>query len=625
MKKLITLFYSFFILAVVSVAQTHYVIAFDCTKSMDHPDAFEDGDYSDSARDVDKVWEPAKGAVRDIYENAENNDRLTIILFQDKILEVCDGQKSSLSWTEINNRMEKAIGEHGNTCILSAWERAEQYLANSSAPKTMFYLITDGEEEHDTKSKIDGTAKRHTEELCQKIKQFCSTHSNTDGFYTNLVRSLHNRESNPINKALEQSECFKIIIAGKFDSEIVVDMDEEKKNHSQCISIIFHPEDRDRVPAEIKNLELTSEDGYFSVTPTKGDVVNNRFEVKIEKKNAIPDNLLENNCYSFPVNIKSSRAEKEILHDQTILVRVNYKKSSVVYLPTNDFAGKSTYQKPFALVKDIFPKLSAEKGPTVIRFDLDSILRVDYGMSELFNSEAVRRGSEFQLRLASKNSKPIPPITMLYNGEECENHTATLKSSEANHVIEFVFDKTAKSRKYNYLQFEVVGGSIRNLDRINTGTSCQYKNDVSLTFDVRSNPWYVAFVWILVIVGLVLLVWVIIAHLPFRKMHGCLMPSGKETIYVEGKVKCVLTSRVQKQGILSKLFYGPIVFSAPDPFWSSELTIIRGTGFDKLSIMPSEHYRINGETRNRPYSITKISEFKIENIETKEILTINYL
>ena len=214
---------------------------------------------------------------------------------------------------------------------------------------------------------------------------------------------------------------------------------------------------------------------------------------------------------------------------------------------------------------------------------------------------------------------------MFYNGEKCEKQIATIKSSDAKHIIELVFDKTAKSKKYNNLQFEVVNGSSRNLDRINTNTKCQYTNDVNLTFEVKSNPWYIAVIWILVIIILVMLACFIIAHLPFRKMHGCISPSGMESIYVEGKVKCILTSKMQKQSMLSRLFGGPNVYSEPDPFWSNDLTVKRGAGFNKISFMPSDYYKINGEIRTEPYTITNGSEFTIENINTKEILTLNYL
>lgn len=605
-------------------AQTHYVIAFDCTKSMDHPNAFFDGDYSDKARDVSRVWEPAKKSVKDVFDKAIDDDEFTIILFQDHVLDVINQKKEYLSWGTINDKMEAAITHGGNTCILSAWECAEKYFDKSS--NTLFYLITDGVEDHlGDKPNDDDEAKQHTELLCGKIKDFCSTHTNTFGFYTNLVRVLHDSNINAkaINTALDSSECFRIKIAGTFESLVVVDMDEEKKNYVQSIPVIFHPKDRDRIPVTINDLEIKSSDKYFTVS-TNGKMSANRFEVEVKLNDSIPNDLVDGQYYSFPMVVSSSSSAKYMVDSQEIIVRVNFKRSSVVFLPTNECVGKSTYQKPFKLLEKVFPKIAAEKSPTIIRFDLDTLLCAERGNFGLFNEEAVRIGAQLKIALNRKNQKPIPPLTMSYNGTPCENMTATIKSLDKTHVIEIVFDKEAKSGIY-YLQFDVVGGSPINLDRINADVSCNYSNDLTLTFEVKPNPWYVAALWILVLVVIILLLWIVIANWPTRKMVGQLMPYGQAPLILQGKVKGVFSSKDQKQRILSRLFNGPYVFSEPDGFWTSELVVKRGRKYDMIYILPSDDYEINGNVINYPFTVYRNDSFDIKNKRFGQTLTINYI
>lgn len=601
------------------MAQTHYVIAFDCTRSMNHPD----GDYSDDGLDPQRVWEPAKEAVRDIFNASGNQDRFTIILFQDKVLDVCDGEKSSLTWSSINNRMENVIRSYGyNTCILTAWERAEQYLASSTCANTVFYLITDGVEEHDTKSKVDVVANKHTDELIQKILQFCSTHRNTQGFYTNLVRSLRDPENNVINKALDQSDCFHILVSGHFDSPIIIDMDETKQNYNQDVVLIFHPEDRDRVPVTVENIELVSSDDYFDLKLTDGCICDNKLNFSISLKGEIPQNIKDKGNYSFPITITSSQYAKCVIHEQHLIVTVNLKLSRAAYLPTCELFGESVYQKPFKLIEKIFPDIAAERAPTVIRFNLDSVVRAE-GKPGLFNDEAIRQGAELKMKLCSRTSKPVPPVTIKYNGNVCNDYI-TIRSTDQESVIEIIFDKNAKAKKYSNLCFQVERGDINNLDRINLSIDCEYSDDVTLVYSVKSNPWYVAAIWIVVLIVIVLFIWIIIANFPTRKMHGQLMPNGQFNVRLEGNVKSVMTSTSQRQNLISRLFKGPISYSRPDVFWTSDLIIKKGNRNNVISILPSSVYEIDGMLRATPYTVSKGGSFLVRNINTNKTTTINY-
>lgn len=582
---------------------------------MDHPSAFEDGDYSAGARDISRVWAPAKNSVRDIFNSANQSDRFTIILFQDRVLDVCDGIKSEIAWTTIDSRMERAIQNGGNTCILSAWDRAEHYFSNST--DTVFYLITDGVEDHGSDT---GWANSDTEELCRRIRSFCATHNNTQGFYTNLVRSLHDQKNNPINRALETSACFKTKIGGRFDERIVFDMDDISRNFSQDKFLVFHP--TDKAQANVNNIITHCSDRYFKVSCKNGRIEQNKLELHIEYKGDTPlEELGVGNNYSFNVDIQSLPDAKHQIYSQTVRVVVNFKLARVAFLPQTRLEGKSVYQKPFKLIEGLFPGIAAEKKPTLIIFDFRKIV-AELGQ-ELFNAEARRQGAEISLRLRSKNSKPIPLLTIRYNGEECGN-IITIKSSDSKSVVEIEFDKNADPRRYNYLQFAVEGNP-KNLDRINSDVCSAYCNDVDLSFVSRSNPWYVSVIWFIILVVIIVFARIIYANFPTRKMNGQLLPEDSYSLLLQGKVRGVLTSKRQSQSFLSELFNGPIVYSTPDGFWTSDLIIKRGRRYDMISILPCDNYVIDGEVRKTPYTIRKHEDFTVENIATGKKLIINYL
>ena len=82
MKKFL-LFCFFFCACTFSIhAQKRYVIAFDCTKSMNHPY----GDYSDKGLDASILWNPAKNCIHSLWKQASPNDEFVILLFVNTIL-----------------------------------------------------------------------------------------------------------------------------------------------------------------------------------------------------------------------------------------------------------------------------------------------------------------------------------------------------------------------------------------------------------------------------------------------------------------------------------------------------------------------------------------------------------
>ena len=91
MKRLLIILITSIICLLTAQAQTRYVIAFDCTKSMNHPT----GDYTKNGYDPYKIWIPAKKFIQSLWIQASDNDEFVILLYQDRILHTIKGFKGS--------------------------------------------------------------------------------------------------------------------------------------------------------------------------------------------------------------------------------------------------------------------------------------------------------------------------------------------------------------------------------------------------------------------------------------------------------------------------------------------------------------------------------------------------
>lgn len=398
---------------------------------------------------------------------------------------------------------------------------------------------------------------------------------------------------------------------------MVVDIDENKGNYSQNVSLTFHP--TDEVPANLNNIRISSDDSYFEILPLSGEVVNNRLDVKVNCKEIVPLSVRSGDTHTFKIKIFSDSSEKHQIYDQTITVTANFKLSRVAFLPKESLKGESVYQKPFKLLEDVFPKIAGEKKPTVIKIDLNQLVNEH----TLFNDEARRVGSEVYLRLKDRKNKPLPLVSLKYNGKS-SGDVFVVRSSDKEAILEVEFDRNADAKKYRSLYLVI--DDIKNVDRINSLVDCyDYTLDLELTYKVKENPWYVTALLLVILVALLILTWIIIANFPTRKMFGQLIPEGSYPITIQGRVRCVMTSKSQSQSLLSSLFKGPIVYSTPDSFWTSELQITRGRKFNIINVQPSKDFMIDGMVRTSPYAVHKGTSFKVESIHTNSKTTISYL
>ena len=344
MKKIFTLLFLIATCVLSIQAQKRYVVAFDCTKSMDHPS----GDYSDNGKDPSILWTPAKNCIKSLWKQAAPNDEFVILLYQNKILYTIKGQKGLqlYDWNSIESKMEDAITKGGNTCIFQAWQASEQYFTDNCD----FYFITDGVEDHDNNNQLNDDEQAHIDAICEKIDVFCNLGIN--GFYTNLKQLENDNISNQISRKIKSS-CFVNLIAGNI-TPLSLSLNQDDLNKGKkTFNLTFKPIESQRV-ANVQKLDaiFVDHDGglqnasmYFR--PTISGIRNNKIELTIEQISPVPQNLLDqfNSCKLY-LNVFSND-KNDAIFPELITVDVRYYYEKIAYLPSLELEGTSKYHPAF--------------------------------------------------------------------------------------------------------------------------------------------------------------------------------------------------------------------------------------------------------------------------------------
>ena len=489
MRKVL-LFFILFCNCMLSVcANTRYVIAFDCTRSMIYPT----GDYSENGLDKTKIWDPAKKCIESLWTQASVDDELYILLFQDKVLDIIKGTKGKelRSWNSIERRMNNAITHGGNTCILNAWDCAEQYFTDNCD----FYFITDGVEDHDHRPAINESEQQHIEEICKKIRDFCNNDklSGLHGFYTNLKQYQNDIINNQISEMIKKS-CFRDLIAGNI-TPTTLSFDKDAINKGEKVfSLTFRPIESHR-NVTIKNIAvqiinnansdyLANADEYFDVESS--GIENNKLNLSVKHVKKVPHELLDNNS-SCVYQVKlSSNDSNFAIFSQLICIKVRYYNEKIAYLPSVELEGTSKYHPAFFIssLADLFSDCDfiAEHKPDTISFDLKKMI----DGNRLFNDEAIKHGSTYKLQLIplrdkDKNAKFI----LLRNGEICKNNTIDVASSDENILIKIIFDESSVDGTF---KFKLVPIEPEKLDKINECANVKEAEiPITVIFDKECN------------------------------------------------------------------------------------------------------------------------------------------
>ena len=564
MKKIFTLLILIATYVFSMQAQKRYVVAFDCTKSMDHPS----GDYSINGRDTSILWSPAKKCIESLWKQASPNDEFVILLYQDKILYTIEGLKGSqlYDWNSIEYKMENAIKHGGNTCIFLAWQASERYFTDNCD----FYFITDGVEDHDNNNQLNDDEQAHIDSICKKIDKFCNRGIN--GFYTNLKQSENDNINNQISEKIKSS-CFKDLIAGNI-TPLSLSLNQEDLNiGKKTFNLTFKPIDNQRI-ANVQKLEavfvgldggLQNAGQYFKSTIS--GISNNKIKLTIEQITPVPYNLLsqsDNSCKLF-LNVLSNDKDVAIF-PELITVDVRYYYEKIAYLPTIELEGTSKYHPAFFIssLADLFPGCDfiAEHKPDTISFDLKEMI----DGNRLFNDEAIKHGSTYKLQLVplrdkDKNAKFI----LLKNGEICNNNTIDVASSDENILIKIIFDESSVDGTF---KFNLIPTYPYKLDKINECANMEEASiPVSIQLEKYCNSMSLLILSLFALIFFLCLIRICFVRLPNRRLNARIyyMVDGYEELLIslDNCTRGVITPRYKKQPLLSRLFNGKYCYSNP--------------------------------------------------------------
>lgn len=562
MKRLLIILITSIICLLTTQAQTRYVIAFDCTKSMNHPT----GDYTKNGYDPYKIWIPAKKFIQSLWIQASDNDEFVILLYQDRILHTIKGFKGSQlsDWNSIESKMEDAITHGGNTCILHAWQTAEQYFTDNCD----FYFITDGVEDHDNNNKLNDHEQSHIDIICKKIDEFCNLGIN--GFYTNLRQSENDNINNQISKKIKSS-CFKDLIAGNI-TPLSLSLDQEDLSKGKkTFNLIFKPIESQRV-AHVQKLDavFTSNDEglenantYFR--PIISGITNNRIELSIEQITPVPQNLLDqsNSCKLF-LNVTSLDQDVAI-KPELITIDIRYYYEKIAYLPSLELEGISKYHPAFFIssLADLFSGCDfiAEHKPDTITFDLKKMLNDN----TLFNNEALKHGSSYNLQLVPLREKDKDAkFSLLKNGSRCNNNMIEVRTTDDNLLISIIFDNSSND---GIFKFNLIPSVPNKLDKINECTNIEEASiPITIEFDKDFNPlelWLCILGIILFIITAVMFCWNNIIARKIMDKQICLIPDIYNPIAeVNNCIKCILTNKhsTGRNGFIHRIYFGPIQY-----------------------------------------------------------------
>lgn len=629
MKRLLVILISSLACLLTVQAQTRYVIAFDCTKSMNHPT----GDYSPNGEDPYKIWIPAKKCIHSLWTQASDDDEFVILLYQEKILHTIRGYKGSQlrDWSAIESKMEDAIKNGGNTCILNAWQTSEQYFTDNCD----FYFITDGVEDHDNNNQLNDDEQAHIDAICNKIDEFCALGIN--GFYTNLKQSENDNINNQITQKIKSS-CFKDLIAGNISPLSLSLNQEDLSIGKKTFNLTFRPIDSQRI-ANVQALDavfvdydggLQNASKFFKATIS--GISNNKIELILEQVIPVPQELLDqaNSCKLF-LNVLSNDKDVAIF-PELITVDVRYYYEKIAYLPSSELEGTSKYHPAFFIssLAKLFSGYDfiAEHKPDTISFDLKKMLNDN----TLFNNEAIKHGSSYRLQLVPLREKDKDAkFFLMKNGLLCNNKMIEVGTTDDNLLISIIFDNSSEDGTF---KFNLIPTSPNELDKINECANIEEALiPINITYEKNCNPMSAIIISLIILMILVCLIRIFFVRLSYRRLnvHLYYLVDGYEELLLslDNCTKGVITSRAQKQSFISRLFNGKYCYSNPikdiedDIYVNYDSNDLQGNRILRLS--SKMNYKINSVnisdlmlTRNEEM------EYTISNRNNKQILTIKY-
>ena len=559
-------------LSVVAQRERNYIYLLDCTKSMTG--------YGGSP----KIWDPTRDYLKNELMKHTPGTTLHVVPFQGKVLPAFSFDANNLDWKKIDKELQKHVQNVTSTNICAAWDSTDKYIDKHK--DNYIILLTDG------KDNVNGM-----EAVSKKLRYWCGKYPNTYAFYVQLTEA-----------AIDPSVAKVIDIC---DNEFVIDA-------SKGIPVFGGLDNGLIIYANTLNLTRVHKIGFSSIGKyaAKAVCTDPYFDVKvIDNKiegGVVPVQIVARKpianinsalpvIYNFTFDVKS---EEVNIINPTVKVQMTNKPERALELISEEAdMGKATWYDSFLFW--------GASDPDTLSVDLKAA----------FNDEAKKDGSAVELQISDKDGRK-KDYQLFYNNQPVEKDKIVLRSKENTpSILSIVFNPNAKEGKR---YFSIKEKSKQELDKINDQPVSQYELTLRSKYSVNWNPLKTILMWLFFFIITGLLLW-------FLAIKHFMYPSiGVKTIQindpyfskvnVKGKRRVVFTNKKMKQGLISRLFTGEILYKKNE-IWTSPLAFEAGAKKKTLRVVRTKDFVFD------PYTsmLKAPNEYLVENTNnnTKIKLSIN--
>ena len=571
MKRLLFIGLLILPLALFAQRQRNYVYLFDCTWSMKEPNG---------------IWDEAKQFMKDDIRQLDGNANVTIVLFHQQTAQPISFKAKDFKWKSVEPQCEDMIKKSLRTGICNAWDLGLKYIDNKR--NNYLYLFTDGTENVD---------KRRTDAVCERIRNWCQQAPNNYAFFVALGEQM--KKSPDVKKLIDATKaCDRTFFIedhkgpfGAFD-KTVFNLNSHSIKNLKCGFSDYGCFDA----------SVECSDEFYDIALKGNKIKEGKAEFIIKQKKQPATN------YQIHFKVKSDETE---LHICTPDLFVN--------VDTRDLANLDLGQ-PSGITEGQYDAGEAETYSSFLFWKGKDVERLQLELSAAFNEQAKKRNCSLNVALdipaELKNQ-----CRFFYNSEMIKN-SFIVKASDANSALEIEVPHALSKKAF------IIGlkGVSKNLETINAEECKTYISSIYFEHDICRNPLEVFLMWLGFFLLAILVLWFVVLRQIFypRIRFSRIELSSKKGYYVNKKINgarmVVITNRYKPQSWLDKLFTGEIIY-VKDEIWTSSWELTPKGRKKSARINLHGKYMISPVTSE----LVNYGEYKLENLETKESITIKIL
>ena len=547
--------------------QRNYIYVFDCTASM-------------KMKKIN-MWEPAKKWLKEDIDRQSDDASITIIPFRDKPDMVINFHKDDFDWSKIENTLDSLIYNHkGRTGICFAWDKGVEELKLNNKKDNYLYLLTDGEEEYESKSALQN-----------RLLSWCKNNKSDYGFYVTL-----SEQAKMVLKDLNiNCDRFFTIDGGHLPpfgaftpNEFIVNLRDIKDK------TVGFSTDGDF------DIKVECADSNFIVNVCGNRISNGKatFQVKPKKdKKVLIEELPE--IYDLQCKVLSADPNKLRIVNGNFIIHVDNRPIRNLDIISEEQEGEASWYDSFLLWG---------------KKDQDTI---NIPLNDKWNELAKKYASGVNLHISCESLKP-DDYKMFLNGKEIP-HNGTIKLTAGNEqdVLSVVFSDDAPDDTH-YFTIKATPSDCNKLECINDiDVNIQpYENSLRITYNICWNPLKTFLFWFVILLIALAVLWFLVLKptliSKFKNSSIMVMEPYYSRIRVNGARKLVFTSKPKKDGFFPRVFLGQTVY-AINPIWRNDLVMEPGLK-KNMRVIANKNFIIDPYASN----LQPTCEYKIIDTETND-------